>query len=171
MHWIEGQLANQTTRLVWLYVALKIVGVLAAAFAAEQLARFLLRGARRASADRKAPCNGVRLLLIVARLGIELVQIAVFGAVAYILLPLTSPDDFTRAAVLAFVNASVIVSALLAVARASLAPEEPRLRILPMSAETAGYWFVWLRRLDRPCRLWLGFCRRGTAGGTAAAGL
>ncbi|HEY2892172.1 MAG TPA: mechanosensitive ion channel domain-containing protein, partial [Dongiaceae bacterium] len=147
MHWIEEQLGNQTTRLVWLYVALKIAGVLAAAFAAEQLTRFLLRGTRRASADRESAAQWVRLLLIAARLGVELIQIAVFGAVAYILLPLTSPDDFTRAAVLAFVNANVIVRALLAGARAALAPDGTAPRILPMSAETAGYWFVWLWRL------------------------
>jgi small-conductance mechanosensitive channel len=147
LHWIESQLANQTTRLIWLYVALKIIGVLVVAAGAELLARFLLRGAHRASADREAASRGVRLLLIVARLGIELVEIAIFGAVAYIILPLTSPDDFARAAVLAFVNASVIVRAVLALARAMLAPESTGLRVLPMSAETAGYWFVWLRRL------------------------
>jgi len=147
MHWIESQLGNQATRLVWLYVALKIIGVLAAAAMAEFLARFLLRGAHRASADREGATHGVRLLLIVARLGIELVEIAVFGAAAYLILPLTSPDDFTRAAVLAFVNASVIVRAVLAVARALLAPERTGLRVLPTSAETAVYWFIWLRRL------------------------
>jgi len=147
VHWIEGQLGNQTTRLVWLLVALKIAGLLIAAFAAEQLTRFLLRGARRASADRETAALWVRLLLIAARLGVELIQIAVFGAAAYILLPLTTPDDFTRTAVLAFVNANVIVRALLASARAALAPDGTAPRILPMSAETAGYWFVWLWRL------------------------
>jgi small-conductance mechanosensitive channel len=147
IHWIDSQLGNQATRLIWLYVALKIIGILAAATLAEFLARFLLRGAHRAGADREGATHSVRLLLIVARLGIELVEIAVFGAAAYLILPLTSPEDFTRAAVLAFVNASVMVRAVLALARAMLAPEKTGLRILPMSAETAGYWFVWLRRL------------------------
>lgn len=147
VEWVQAQLGNQSTRLIWLYVALKIFGVLAIASAAEQVARFLMRGLRRASTDRAIATRWVRLSLIAARLAIELIQIAVFGAAAYIVLPLISPDDFTRAVVLAFVNANVILRGILALTRAILSPDGPGLRMLPMRDETAGYWFVWLHRL------------------------
>jgi small-conductance mechanosensitive channel len=145
---VERQLGDEATRLAWLMIALKLAAILGAAFAAEQAARFLLRRARRSVGDREHSALWLRLLLLLSRMAIDLLQIAVFGAAAYIVLPLTNPGDFVRTVALAFVNANVIVRAVLTFGRGLLAPEEgSTLQLLRVKPETAGYWFVWLRRI------------------------
>jgi len=147
VNWTDRQLGDEATRMSWVLTALKLAGVLAAALAAEILARFLLRRTRRSVGDREDASYWIRLWLLLGRAVIDLLQIAAFGVAAYLVLPVINPGDFPRALALAFVNANVIVRASLVVARALLAPEGSSLPLLRMPAETAGYWYVWFRRL------------------------
>jgi len=145
--WTDRQLGDEATRVSWILIGLKLAAVLAAALISELIAGFLLRGARRAAGDRESATLWVRLLLLLGRVFVDLLRIAAFGAAAYIVLPLIDPGDFARAVALAFINANVIVRACLVVARALLAPEGSRIQPLSMRPETAGYWYVWFRRL------------------------
>jgi moderate conductance mechanosensitive channel len=145
--WLNRQLGDDTARSAWLYATLKLAIVLTAAILAEQIAAFLLRRPRRSVADRSLSASWVRLTLLALRLLMDLFQIAIFGVAAYIVLPLVAPGNLVRVVALAFVNANVIVRAVLALGRAVLAPSDSTWQPLDISPETGGYWFVWLRRL------------------------
>jgi small conductance mechanosensitive channel len=145
--WLNRQLGDETARSAWLYTALKLAIVLAAAILAEQIGAFLLRRPRRSVADRALSAPWVRLTLLAVRLLMDLFRIAIFGAAAYIVLPLIAPSNLVRVVALAFVNANVITRAVLTIGRSVLAPSDSTWQPLGIRPETGGYWFVWLRRL------------------------
>src|SRR4029077_7651532 len=99
------------------------------------------------AADRALSARWARLTLLAVRLLMELFQIAIFGAAAYIALLLIAPGNLVRVVALAFVNANVIIRAVLAIGRSVLAPPGSTWQPLGIRPETGGYWFVWLRRL------------------------
>ena len=96
--------------------------------------------------DREGASAWLRFALMLARFAVDIFQLAIFGATAYLALFLINPGDFARISALAFVNANILVRAILASARAMLGTETSTFRPLRMRDETAGYWFVWLRR-------------------------
>ncbi|MEA2780009.1 MAG: moderate conductance mechanosensitive channel [Rhodospirillaceae bacterium] len=145
--WTQRQVGDEATRLSWLELLLKLAIVLAVAIIAGRLLNLVLRRPRRSMADRESTHLGVRLVLLLLRILFDLLAIGAFGAAAYVVLPFTNPSNLARIITLAVVNATVILRAILAVARAILAPPGARLQFLAMSDETASYWYVWLRRL------------------------
>lgn len=145
--WAVRQATQETSRTAWLELFVTLAIVLALAYLAEWLAGILLRRPRRSVADRETDSLWVRGAFLLARVVIDLVPILVFAAIAYAVLPFTKPSALTRVVTLAFVNANLIVRAVLSVARAVLSPQPGALRLFSMTDETAGYWLVWLRRL------------------------
>jgi moderate conductance mechanosensitive channel len=145
--WSNRQVGDEAARSAWLVTALKLAIILAVAVLAEQTAVFLLRRPRRSAADRELSARWARLTLLAVRLLMELFQIAIFGAAAYIALFLIAPGNLVRVVALAFVNANVIIRAVLAIGRSVLAPPGSTWQPLGIRPETGGYWFVWLRRL------------------------
>ncbi len=121
--------------------------MLAFAIAAERVAAFCLRRTRGIVEDRQSAPIWLRLVLMAARIVIDLVPVAAFAAVADGVLPFAHPDDYVSISVISVVHATVIVRFAVILAHAVLAPQAPPVRLLGMSDETASYWFVWLRRL------------------------
>src|SRR4029077_1648844 len=144
--WLNRQVGDEAARSAWLFTALKLAIILAAAILAEPTPAFLLRRPRRSAADRALSARWARLTLLAVRLLMEVFQIAIFGAAAYIALFLIAPGNLVRVVALAFVNANVITRAVLAIGRSVLAPPGSTWQPLGIRSETGGYWFVWLRR-------------------------
>ncbi|MBX6321904.1 MAG: mechanosensitive ion channel, partial [Rhodospirillaceae bacterium] len=88
-----------------------------------------------------------RLLLALASLTARLVPIAAFAAVAYVVLAALVPEAEARVLALAVINANLLASAVIAVARTALSPDRPALRLLPMADGTAAYAVAWAWRL------------------------
>jgi small conductance mechanosensitive channel len=145
--WARYQVSNGAARAAWLDLVLKLCIVLAFALFAERILEWLLRRPRHAIGDRERDSLWLRFVFLFARTILDLVPIATFGAVAYLVLPFTKPGDLARLVTLAVVNANLLVRGILAIGRALLAPRAATLHLLEVSEETASYWYVWLRRL------------------------
>ncbi len=91
----------------------------------------------------------LRLPIIVMALTIDLLPPLAFLAVAYLLAgtPLVGSGD-VRAAALAVIDAYVIVRMASAVGRATFGAPFARLRLLPVSDDTARYLMRWVRRIS-----------------------
>lgn len=147
IRWAAGELAKPETRARWIDVLVTIGIVLAAALAAEWLSARLLGRPRRLIEDRTGARSWIRFPLALARLGLELVPIVVFIAVAYAVLPITKPSEVTRLVTLTIVNANVVARVVGAVSRVVLSPRSPGLRLPNLTDETAHYLVIWIRRL------------------------
>src|SRR3546814_17772808 len=79
--------------------------------------------------------------MLILRLLLELLPIAAFAAVAYVVLPLTDPRPATRLVALAVVNAIIVARAVRAIALVLLSPSAPQLRLPHLSDESAHYCF------------------------------
>ncbi|HUC60733.1 MAG TPA: mechanosensitive ion channel domain-containing protein [Alphaproteobacteria bacterium] len=142
------QAASQgETRRNWLRLLGKLAVVLVLALAADWLAGRALRPLSAALDPRPGEAGWLRPVRLVARFLLELVPIFVFGAAVYLALPFVDAHRHVRLTAIAIVNAVVLVRALLALGRLVLAPQRKAQRLIPMEDETAGYWYVWLRRL------------------------
>lgn len=145
--WAAGELSRPETRTRWIEVMITVGILLAAALAAEWLAVRLLGRPRRLIEDRAVARSWIRFPLALARLGLELVPIIVFIAVAYVALPMTKPSEVTRLVALTIVNANVIARVIGAVTRVMLSPRSFALRLPSITDETAHYLVIWTRRL------------------------
>jgi small conductance mechanosensitive channel len=145
--WLWLQVNNPFVRERTMQALLAIAVVLAAAMAAEWLAVRLLARPRRAIEGRTRNGIWLQIPLAIVRLLLELLPIAVFAAVASIVLPLTDPTQTTRLVTLAIVNANVLVRFVTALARMLLTARVAGARLLPLREETGAYLVVWVRRL------------------------
>jgi len=132
--------------LLWAEMGGKVALVLVIGFLAGWLARRMLSRTQRTAVDRKTDRLPIRLLLVAMRTFLDMIPIAVFGIVAYGILPLTGPRDETRLVALMLINASVLARLVLVVSNAVLVPKTPFLRLLPVGDETAFYLYIWIRR-------------------------
>jgi small conductance mechanosensitive channel len=131
----------------WMEILGKLVLVLGAALIASWLADRLLARPRRMVETRAAESLWVKLPMLILRLLLELLPIAAFAAVAYVVLPLTDPRPATRLVALAVVNAIIVARAVRAIALVLLAPSAPQLRLPHLSDESAHYCYIWVSRL------------------------
>jgi small-conductance mechanosensitive channel len=93
--------------------------------------------------------RSTRLLpLALGRLALDLAPVLAFAAIGNLLLgtPIGS-DDTARLVILAVVNAYVLCLGILCAARLLVSPDHPRLRLLPITTETATYIEIWVRRM------------------------
>jgi len=144
--WFTEQATKEKSRRRWLWLFLKLAVVLAAGIMAEKISATLLAKPRRAVEGREADTALTRIAFLSARTVLDLVPVAVFFAAAYAVLPLARPDNETRILALSFINAYLITRVVLAAARMALVPAVPRLRLAPVTDETANYLFIWSRR-------------------------
>ncbi len=89
----------------------------------------------------------MRWAMRLVHVGLDIIPIVIFAAVAFGVLPIINPDETTRAVAIAVINAVVLVRVILVLARAILAPDAPGLRLIPVEDETAHYAELWIRRL------------------------
>lgn len=144
--WIERQASDAEARARWLEILWHLGTVFALAGLAEFFVRMILAKPRAALANRSGASGGVRLVLTALRAVIELVPLATFAAMAYVVLPLLQPRIGTRLVAEVIIRASVLARALLAVARALLLSASPLAALLGAGEETRNYLYIWTRR-------------------------
>jgi small-conductance mechanosensitive channel len=146
LDWVRGQLDESESRARWMDTILKISAAIAVALSAEILARRLLRHSRGALKVSAADRPLVRIATFLGLLAVELGPLAVFWIAAEFSMGLLNPQADTLVVVRLIVAATVIVRAILAVARALLIPTTGEPRLVPVDDETASYAYVWVRR-------------------------
>ncbi len=144
--WLRNQLTESERRDFWIALVWKVALALIVGLLAQWLALWLLARPRAAVEGREADTLLLRAPLLVARTVIDLLPLVAFGAAAYVVLPFTRPDSATSLVALAAVNASLIARAVLAIARAAVAPRVATLRLFEISDISANYIFLWVRR-------------------------
>ena len=115
------------------------------------LVEFILRRLSRSVRERQMASTHSGLisksLALTTALLLDLVLIAGFAAGGYAVLSLARPEDFTQIFALAVVNITVICRSIMAMVHVITAHNLPGARLLPITDETAGYLYVWGRRL------------------------
>ncbi len=143
---LQRELSNPEGRSRGLHEAMAFFGLFIAGWAAEFLVRWLLTGARR-RLDAAAGCHGIaRLLAVTGRMLLDLFPLVAFAAAGYAAAIVLEPTAKVRAVGLHFVNAYLLASGLMVVARLLLAPTSAGLRLLSLSDATAHDLYVWCRR-------------------------
>lgn len=123
-----------------------VAAVLIAALAAEWAVKAVLAGVRRSVEARGGGPFASRLLLLLVRTVLDTLPIVAFAAAAFGALAVVETSFLVRLAVVTVVNANVLARVIIAGARAVLAPDTVRLRLLPLDDESAAYGFLWVRR-------------------------
>lgn len=148
---LQQIMSNPESRTLWLTVLLKLAAILAAGLAGEWLALLAMRRPRAAIETQTTDGFWVHLVFVILRTVLDLVAVAAFAAAAYGMMTLTAPAHQGQVIAIALINASVIARAVTAVARMLLAPRVAKMRLIPMTDETANYSYVWIRRLTNLC--------------------
>ena len=145
--WVQRQVTDPAARDAILALAVKLafdIGL--AAFAAFASAYFLSKVKIRV--ERTAPEGMLlRWLMRLVHALLDFAPVAIFAAVAYIILPFTNPDATARAVTIAIVNAVVLLRAVMVLAGLVLVPDASVLRLVPVGTETAHYLYIWVRRI------------------------
>ncbi|MGD9615317.1 MAG: mechanosensitive ion channel domain-containing protein [Alphaproteobacteria bacterium] len=156
--WVVRMVNDPSERRLAFDVAWQLALVLGAALLLERFAVFALRRpAERLAAGAPDPAeaaasgNGTwqrlrRLPAAVARLGLELIPVAIFWTAVMVLTGLV-PVPISRFAILIVANAYIAIRVMLAIGRMLLAPEASGLRLLRLDDDGAAYLMRWLRRL------------------------
>lgn len=143
---LQRELSNPEGRSRGLHEAMAFFGLFIAGWAAEFLLRWLLTGSRR-RLDATAGRHGIaRLLAVTGRMLLDLFPLVAFAAAGYAAAIILEPTAKVRAVGLHFVNAYLLASGLMVVARLLLAPTSAGLRLLSLSDATAHDLYVWCRR-------------------------
>jgi len=136
--------ADPGVRARWGAVAAKVLVVLGLAGIGQFAAFRLLRGARQ-RLSYPGPGWARRIAAGGGRIVVDAIPVLVFAAIAVPSLTLVEPQPVTRHAVLALINAQILVGLLLVVARFLLRPEAARLRFLSLGDATATACYRGLR--------------------------
>ena len=144
--WTKEQFMDARARSFWLRLFLKLVAIAAAAALASWFANALLHRPRSAIEARATDSALYRIVFLLVRTLLDLVPLAVFGAVAYAVLPMTEPARTVRLVVTAFINAYLIAGGVLVLARMVVVPRISGLRLITADDETAAYLYIWVRR-------------------------
>jgi small conductance mechanosensitive channel len=145
--WAQQQADDPVKRARWIDAVVKIASVLAVAVLAQALAGWLLRRPLAAIEARASDNWGVRLLILLTRMLLELVPVAAFALAAEFALAILDTRDVIVSATRALVMANVLVRGVMVVTRTILAPRVSRLRLLPLDDESANYAYIWVRRI------------------------
>ncbi|MGQ3675097.1 mechanosensitive ion channel family protein [Xanthobacter sp. TB0139] len=133
-----------TENITW--AGLMVLVVLAAALSAERIITFLLRRPRHSIETWEGHSLIRRILLLALYTVLDVLPIVAFAVVAFGVLTFTDLPFAIRLATLTIINASLLDRITIAASRALLAPEMPRLRLIPIGDESAAYCFLWARR-------------------------
>ncbi|HVT51455.1 MAG TPA: hypothetical protein VHE77_07805, partial [Dongiaceae bacterium] len=140
-------LSDPTLRAYWLAVIGDAFGVLGAAFIAAWATRRLLVRPRRALQGRVSGRWLVRLLYLPLIFIVEALSTLAFAVASWVALTAFRPNDYATSITLAIIGAQIATMLTAASTASLLAVSAPRLRLFPMSDETAAYLQVWVRRL------------------------
>ncbi len=143
----DAQLREQVLSLAW-----KLGLVIGAGFATERGLRFLLRRAEERLARRAREAEGSLSLLrrglyLVGHLLLDLIPVAGLLAAALSVAAALATWPSNRLIMETVSIAYAGARAVMAVARLFFAPHSARLRLLPVSDETAEYASIWIHRI------------------------
>jgi len=145
--WQRAQ--NQKTRDRWLEMGWKILLVVIAGLAAGRLMSWLLRRRERELDDTRPISSAAPgALASVFAMLIDVLPLLVFAGVGAGLLTLLDPRPGTRVLALALIAAFFFERLLSLVAAGLLLKRNGLPPIIPVDPETAGYAYVWVRRLS-----------------------
>lgn len=147
--WAGQQASDPVLRGRWLDTAGRLFALLAAAIAADQILRRLLRRAEGVTQPREAapPLLLVRLPLGLARAVLRTLPVGGAAAAAWGMAGFLGLGGNLRVAGVMLVTAYASVRLLMVLARLVAAPRTAALRLLPVDDETAEYLVIWSRRL------------------------
>jgi moderate conductance mechanosensitive channel len=143
--WIRDQAADPIARERWLVFAVQILVILVAGSVAAGVVERLLSRPQRLIVERTPPSWGLKLPFLVLRTVLKLLPIAAFAATAYALLSVSDLPR-VRLAVLAIINASILVRLIQLGVGVLIDPQTPKLRLAPLGDEAAGLLSRWTRR-------------------------
>ena len=147
IRWLNQQVADPAKRDAWGLLALHLAGIIGGGYAA-RFAMIWLLSRPRAGLGARAPGGlPAKLLLLLARLVIDLLPMASFALAGFGLLSATEAPRAVRLASLTILNASLIVQGVLVVSRVLLSPSTANLRLARVTDETAQYLLIWTRRI------------------------
>jgi small-conductance mechanosensitive channel len=159
--WLTHTATDEAARQALMHVGLGLVVVLLPAFAAWFALRWALRGRRlrlgmlaardephAAAADRalsqRIAGSARQLLLALLAFVLDIVPVAAFAAVSYVLTPALTQPGPVPLVVLGIADAFIVFGAVLCLARAIVAPGIPALRLMPLSDASAASVLRWV---------------------------
>ena len=145
--WFESQADDPGARALWLALLLKISVIIALGLAAGRLTGYVLGRPRRSLESRETESVLARALFLMARTVLDLVPVAAFAGAAYVAVSVIQLQPRAHLVALTVINAYLISSGLLVLARMVLVPAAPSLRLFALGGETANYLYIWVRRL------------------------
>ena len=145
--WIQSQAKDPGARALWLSLVLKITVIIALGVAAGRLSAYFLGRPRRSLESRESATVLARALFLVARTVLDLAPVAAFAAAAYVAVSVIQLQPQAHLVALTVINAYLISSGVLVLARMILVPAAPSLRLIAIGGETANYLYIWARRL------------------------
>jgi moderate conductance mechanosensitive channel len=147
LRWIRQQAESEWSRQRLTEIFGKLALVLLGGWTAEWLVIWALARARRRLETSEIGEGWARAPYIVLYALIALVPILVFALVAFAILGAVSPTRTAALVATALINANLIARAINLAAATILAPPIGRLRLVPLTDETANYLYIWARRL------------------------
>jgi small-conductance mechanosensitive channel len=147
--WVSDQFTNSENRDFWIGMIWKIAAVVAAGLIVLWIVQLLCGRLRRIVEDRESRSMLVRVPLLIARIGVDLLPLLAFAIATYGALPFVHPDKTTSLVALAVVNTILVVHGLISVARTILAPQVDGQRLFPLSEINANYLMLWVKRFAR----------------------
>lgn len=145
--WVQNEFSDAEVRNAWLRALFKLALIIAVGAIAEGLVGRLMAKPRGSVEGRETPGILVRVPMLLARTVMDILPVAAFAAAAYVMLPLLTPGPRAQVLVVTFLNAYLLVRALVILMRMVFVPGVPALRLFPIGGETANYLFIWARRL------------------------
>jgi small conductance mechanosensitive channel len=140
-------LTDPVRRAYWTDVVIDVLGVLATAFIAAWAVRRLLLRPRDLLQKRTTTRWLVKLLYLPVIFIVEALSTLAFSLSASVAVTVFRPNDYAIQITLAIIGAQIATMLTAATSASLLAVSAPRLRLYPMSDETAAYLQVWVRRL------------------------
>ncbi|MES1151960.1 MAG: hypothetical protein ABUL54_08695 [Dongia sp.] len=130
-------LADPMRRAYWIDVAVDVFGVLTTAFIAAWAARRLMLRPRRALQERNTTRWLVRLAYLPLIFVVEALSTLAFAVASSVTLPLFRPNEYAADVTLTIIGAQIATMLTASTTASLLAVSAPRLRLFPMSDETA----------------------------------
>ncbi len=147
LRWLQQQMSDPGRRDAWAELGLHLAAIIGGGYAARFLLFWLLARPRAALGSRPPAGAVTKLLLLFARLLLDLIPMAAFALAGFGLLTNTDAPKVVRLASLTILNASLIVQGVLVAAHVLLSPATPNLRLARVGNETAHYLLIWVRRI------------------------
>ena len=144
--WLKSQVDDPGVRAFWLALLLKISVIIALGLAAGRLTGAILASPRRSLESRETEFVLTRALFLMARTVLDLAPVAAFAVAAYVAVSVMQLHPRAHLVALSVINAYLISSGLLVLARMVLVPAAPSLRLFALGGGTANYLYIWVRR-------------------------